>query len=81
MKKASPDCRHTYYQALPSTVYTCLWASGNLWRGRLRESFGIQIETEAEEEEHLGLGQYEKSTYKKTKWTEVKKVGELPFSP
>lgn len=48
-------------------VYTSLWASGNLWRGRLLVSFGIQIETEAEEEECLGLGQYEKSTYKKKK--------------
>lgn len=65
MKKASPYSRHTYYQVLPSTVYTSLWASGNLWTGRLLVSFGIQIETEAEEEECLGLEQYEKSTYKK----------------
>lgn len=52
---------HTYYQVLPGMEYTSLWASGSLWRGRWLVSFGIQIETEAEAEECLGLGQYEKS--------------------
>lgn len=62
MKKASPWGQYTYYRVLPSMGYTSLWASGSLWRGKLHVSFGIQIETEAEEEGCLGLGQYEKST-------------------
>lgn len=61
-EKVSPWGWCTYYRALPSMEYTSLWASGSLWTGRWHVSFGIQIETEAEEEECLGLGQYEKST-------------------
>lgn len=56
---------HTYYRALPGMACTSLWASENLWIGRWHGFFGIQTETEAEEEECLGLGQYGKSTEKK----------------
>lgn len=56
---------HTYYPAPPGMACTSLWASENLWIGRWHGSFGIQTETEAEEEECLGLGQYGKSTEKK----------------
>lgn len=58
----------TYCQAPPGMACTSLWASESLWTGRWHGSFGIQTETEAEEEECLGLGRYEKSTGREMDW-------------
>lgn len=71
-KSGSTLMEHTYYQAPPDMACTSLWASENRWIGRWHGSFGIQTETEAEEEECLGLGQYGKSTEKKKRLRSIR---------